>query len=541
MPHVQTRYLLGLGFILLGCGLLYSRNITPDIDFRHLVWLRASQAMPLAFLFVPASVLAYQTVPQRLQGDAAALFTMFRNVAGSVGISVSTALVTSRTQIHMAYLSTHLSRSDSIFRSSLAQLTHAIQSLGAATGNAAQTALGRAYQTLIAQAGLLAYMDVFLYCALLAFAFVPFTFLFSPVKKGGWGAGALMRFARSLAVCALAGVLAACKVGPNFTPPHPPVPDHYGGMKSAANVVPAPIPSTDSPASFWWREFRDPALDRLEERAAAGNLDLKAAFLRIVEAREQVQSAKAQGLPSLNASASYSRDQFGLAGIVKSQHINVGAPGSSEAGLVSALESPVNLYQLGFDASWELDLFGKVRRSVEVADARSTGAVESRNDLLVSLEADVAQDYFQLRAGQVLRIIINDQIAAQREIFGLTQSRQQHGLADEADVESARAQLFTLQSELPLYEQSIATSRHALAVLTGQPPEAMDADFGDSGDLPSLPAVVPVGLPSTLARRRPDIRQSGNGRCTPPRRRSACRSPRCFPTSRSPARSDCVI
>ncbi len=221
-----------------------------------------------------------------------------------------------------------------------------------------------------------------------------------------------------------------------------------------------------------------------------------------------VQSAKAQGLPSLNASASYSRDQFGLAGIVKSQHINVGAPGSSEAGLVSALESPVNLYQLGFDASWELDLFGKVRRSVEVADARSTGAVESRNDLLVSLEADVAQDYFQLRAGQVLRIIINDQIAAQREIFGLTQSRQQHGLADEADVESARAQLFTLQSELPLYEQSIATSRHALAVLTGQPPEAMDADFGDSGDLPSLPAVVPVGLPSTLARRRPDIRQS---------------------------------
>ena len=321
-----------------------------------------------------------------------------------------------------------------------------------------------------------------------------------------------MRFARSLAVCALAGVLAACKVGPNFTPPHPPVPDDYGGMKSAADVVLAPTPSTDSPASFWWREFRDPALDRLEERAAAGNLDLKAAFLRIVEAREQVQSARAQGLPSLNASASYSREQLGLAGIIKSQHINEGATGSSsEAGLISALESPINLYQLGFDASWELDLFGEVRRSVEVADARSTGAVESRNDLLVSLEAEVAQDYFQLRAGQVLRTIINDQIAAQREIFGLTQNRQQHGLADEADVESARAQWFTLRSELPPYEQSIATSRHALAVLTGQPPEAMDADFGDSGDLPALPAlpaVVPVGLPSTLARRRPDIRQS---------------------------------
>ena len=319
-----------------------------------------------------------------------------------------------------------------------------------------------------------------------------------------------MRMARPIAACVLAGVLAACKVGPNFPPPHPPVPDEYAGMKSAADDVPAPTPSTDSPpASFWWQEFHDPALDRLEERAAAGNLDLKAAFLRIVEAREQVQSARAQGLPSLNASASYSREQLGLAGIIKSQHINEGAADSSTtAGLISSLESPVNLYQLGFDASWELDLFGKVRRSVEVADARSTGAVESRNDLLVSLEAEVAQDYFQLRAGQMLRTIVADQIAAQREVFELTQNRQQHGLAGEADVESARAQVSTLQSQLPAYEQSIATSRHALAVLTGLTPEAMDADFIDSDDLPALPAVIPVGVPSTLARRRPDIRQS---------------------------------
>jgi multidrug efflux system outer membrane protein len=318
-----------------------------------------------------------------------------------------------------------------------------------------------------------------------------------------------MRIARSLVACVLAAILAACKVGPNFTPPHPAVPDEYAGMKSAAADVPAPTSSTDSPPStFWWQQFHDPALDRLEERAAAGNLDLKAAFLRIVEAREQVQSVRAQGLPSLNASASYSREQLGLAGIIKSQHINEGAAGSSTAGLISSLESPVSLYQLGFDASWELDLFGKVRRSVEVADARSTGAVESRNDLLVSLEAEVAQDYFQLRAGQMLRAIVADQIAAQREVVDLTRDRQQHGLAGEADVESASAQLFTLQSELPPYEQSITTSRHALAVLTGQIPEAMDGDFAESGDLPALPAVLPIELPSTLARRRPDIRQS---------------------------------
>ena len=189
MPRVQTRYLLGIGFVLMGCGLLYSRNIAPDIDFLHLVLMRGAQAAPLAFLFVPASVLAYQTVPQRLQGDAAALFTMFRNVAGSVGISLSTAIITSRTQIHMAYLSTHLSQSNASFSNTLAQLTSAIRNFSVAAGDATQVALSRTYQTLIAQAGLLAYMDVFLYCALLAFAYVPFTFLFSPVKKAGGAAG----------------------------------------------------------------------------------------------------------------------------------------------------------------------------------------------------------------------------------------------------------------------------------------------------------------------------------------------------------------
>jgi DHA2 family multidrug resistance protein len=185
MPHVQTRYILAWGFFLMGCGLLYSRMIAPDIDFLHLVILRAAQAFPLAFLFVPASVLAYQTVPDRMSGDAAALFTMFRNVAGSIGISVSTAIIATRTQVHMAYLSGHLSQSDATFHNTLAQLTAAIRGLGITAGGAMQAALRQTYQTLIAQAGLLAYMDVFLYCAALAFAFVPFTFLFSPVKKAG--------------------------------------------------------------------------------------------------------------------------------------------------------------------------------------------------------------------------------------------------------------------------------------------------------------------------------------------------------------------
>ncbi|HEX4239787.1 MAG TPA: DHA2 family efflux MFS transporter permease subunit [Steroidobacteraceae bacterium] len=189
MPRVQTRFILCLGFLLMGAGLMYSRNVAPDIDFRHLVMMRVAQAAPLGLLFVPASVLAYQTVSQKLAGDAAALFTMFRNVAGSTGISLSTALITSRTQIHMAYLSEHQSPAGASFQQALAQFTQAIRNLGTTLQDAAQGAAGYAYRELIAQAGLLAYMDVFLLFAVLAFIFAPFTLLFSPVKKAGGPGG----------------------------------------------------------------------------------------------------------------------------------------------------------------------------------------------------------------------------------------------------------------------------------------------------------------------------------------------------------------
>jgi DHA2 family multidrug resistance protein len=190
MGRVQTRFLLFAGFILMGAGLIYSRDISPTISFDHLVLLRAAQAAPLAFLFVPASVLAYQSVPQQLQGDAAALFTMFRNVAGSIGISVSTALITSRSQVHMAYLADHLSHANQSLTNSLAQLQSAIRNFSFATGDVAKTALGQTYQTLIAQASFLAYIDVFFYCGVLALCYAPFALLFSPVKKAGGAPGA---------------------------------------------------------------------------------------------------------------------------------------------------------------------------------------------------------------------------------------------------------------------------------------------------------------------------------------------------------------
>jgi len=330
-----------------------------------------------------------------------------------------------------------------------------------------------------------------------------------------------LRTTRAIAPAVLSALLVqACKVGPNFQPPHEPVPDHYSGAPGGAGSVGATgaggsstaprLSGAQEPASFWWHEFHDAELDKLVDQATAGNLNLKVAYLRIVEARIQVQSARAQGLPSLNASASYNREQFGLAGILKSKGIgNSGPTSSAEAQqLIGALEQPVNLYQLGFDASWEIDLFGKVRRQVEAAGAQSAGAIESRNDMLISLEAEVAQTYLQLRAAQVSKAVTLELIAAQREIADLTQNRHEHGLAGEPDVDSARAQLTSLEAELPAYEQTISSCRHALAVLTGQDPEALDAQYDAPGQLPAIPQSIPVGVPSTLARRRPDIRNA---------------------------------
>jgi outer membrane protein, multidrug efflux system len=317
-----------------------------------------------------------------------------------------------------------------------------------------------------------------------------------------------MRAGRLIALLLPLMSLAGCKLGPNFVPPQEPVPVSYSGADQNA---PAPAPQLTSDAaaeSFWWRQFHDVDLDRLEDQAVTGNLDLQTAYLRIVESRVQVQMARAQGIPTLNGTASYTREQLGLAGIIKSQGGTGEISSPTAQALISKLEQPVNIYQLGFDASWELDLFGKVRRTIEAADAQSAGAVESRHDLLVSLQAEVAQTYFQLRAAQLLQRITRDLIAAQREVAELTRNRQLHGLATESDVDSAQAQLSSLLSELPSYDQTVAVSKHALAVLAGETPEALDAQFEAAVDLPPMPGVIPVGVPSTLARRRPDIRGS---------------------------------
>jgi DHA2 family multidrug resistance protein len=182
MTFVPARYVITFGFAFLACAFIYSSRLAADIDFGTLVKMRITQTMGLGFLFVPISSIAYLTVPAKLNGDAAALFTMFRNVAGSVGISVASALVTTRSQVRTAYLGSHLSPLSQGYADLLSKTSQTLQAGGQAMAAAQQSAKAMIDQTLSTQAHILGYEDVFLLCAVLAVAVVPFTFLLSSAK-----------------------------------------------------------------------------------------------------------------------------------------------------------------------------------------------------------------------------------------------------------------------------------------------------------------------------------------------------------------------
>ena len=190
LPNVQTRFVIAFGFFSLGVALAICHRVTPDIDFGTLAWMRAGQTFGLAFLFVPISTVAYSTLSKELNGDASALFVMFRNVAGSIGISLATAMITQRSQVRRAYLSEHLTPLSQAYNDKVAQLSHSIAGLGVAPGEVHATALGLMNTTLTHQANIQAYMDVFAMCSLGAFCVVPIALLLKGTKSGGGGAPA---------------------------------------------------------------------------------------------------------------------------------------------------------------------------------------------------------------------------------------------------------------------------------------------------------------------------------------------------------------
>jgi outer membrane protein TolC len=263
---------------------------------------------------------------------------------------------------------------------------------------------------------------------------------------------------------ALAGLslLAACSVGPEFAPPETGLPSKPFAAPDASGSLTAP------PDPNWWAIFHDRTLTELEYRVAASNLDVRAATIRLAESRFQRNVAAAAQLPSVNGDAKVNRENFSQNGLV-----------SLFAPLVPAGQNfsiqPITDYYTGFDASWELDLWGHVRRQVESADATVQAGAEQRRGALVSALAEVARDYISLRGAQVQLGIARDNLKISEDVLQVTLERQRSGLQSALDSENAAAQIESVKAELPALEQKESELINALSFLLDEPPGALRA------------------------------------------------------------------
>ena len=303
-------------------------------------------------------------------------------------------------------------------------------------------------------------------------------------------------------------LLSGCVMGPNFQRPETTPPVAWASAGAASAALPSQPATRRYDGRLWWSVFKDPVLDALVDEARRQNLDLQAAALRIEEARAQRGSAAAQGRPSVSGMGLGGRQRASENGFTSALSGGAAQQGSSSA--AAAAPSPYSdLFQVGFDATWELDLWGKARRGVEAADANIVSAEQARGNALISLTAEVARSYLQLRGAQRQRAIVEADIADQRQRLKLVESRSRNGFGSQADAVQQQAQLSSSEAQLPPIDQDIAQAMNGLALLLALPPGALDQRLGalPQEDV-ALPPEVPVGLPGDLLRRRPDILES---------------------------------
>jgi NodT family efflux transporter outer membrane factor (OMF) lipoprotein len=282
-------------------------------------------------------------------------------------------------------------------------------------------------------------------------------------------------------------LLVGCAVGPDYEKPAANTPTQWseplaGGEKNGDDVVTA-----------WWKTFHDPELDSLINRAAQANLDVKIAEARVREARAQLGTADSDFGPTVDATGSYTRERLDPNGVLP---------------VPPSLTKPLNVYQAGFDASWEIDVFGGERRNAEAADAELSAAEFGRRDALVTLLGEVARNYVEARGYQRRLEIARENIQAEQDAVTLASDSFQKGLTSELDVRQASTLLATTQADVPTLESSLKISIHRLSVLLAQPPGALLAELSATAPIPSTPSEVPVGLPADLLQRRPDVQQA---------------------------------
>lgn len=288
-----------------------------------------------------------------------------------------------------------------------------------------------------------------------------------------------IRLLSLLAVLSLAGCMT---VGPDYDG----APDVAHDAVQSGRFVRAPEQAESAaPAAAWWTVLGDAQLDALIEQALQHSPDLRAAKARLRQSRAGFEQQRAQNLPTIGAS--------GAAAVLQT------APGTDES-------QTAKLYVAGFDATWEADLFGGTRRAIEATSAESEAVQADLRDVQVSLAAEVANAYIELRAQQQRRALAAQTADADRQMLALTLQRRERGVASASEVDRMQSQADGTQATLSQVDAAIAAALDQLAVLTGRSPGALDATLSQVKPLPSLPQHVAIGDPAALLKRRPDIR-----------------------------------
>ena len=284
-------------------------------------------------------------------------------------------------------------------------------------------------------------------------------------------------------------IFAGCAVGPDYEAPKPGTSSQWTTSLEGGE--------TNGPVALaqWWKNFGDTNLDAYIATAIQSNLTLRVAEARVREARAQKGIVSAGLWPSVGAGGSYSKNRYSA---------------NTFPALPPGTDLSYNLYDANFDAVWELDVFGGTRRAVQAASAQIGSAEYSQRDVLISLLAEVARNYISARAYQERLAIARDNIKVEQDVLDLTSNRFENGLGNDLDVEQSKALLNTTESQVPSLEIGFDESVRALAVLLGQQPDALMDEMSAKKDIPITPPLVPVGLPSDLLLRRPDVQKAEN-------------------------------
>jgi len=303
----------------------------------------------------------------------------------------------------------------------------------------------------------------------------------------------------------LAGAaLASCAAGPNYRTPKVRVPDHFDAGAQMPQRQGAQLGATSAVTSAdlatWWRTLGDAELDSLIDRAMSGNPSALVALDRLQAARLYEAGLTGTLLPVVDATAGFGRGTG-----TDLTRGRVGTP----------LHSAVTTHGLnnvttagGFEAVWELDIFGRIRREMELARYDTEAAADARNAVLVTVIADVARAYVDLRGLQMRASVLHSAAAALGQGLSITTQRYDRGITNELDVTLAKRELASVEAEIPIVDAEASSGEYAIATLLGAYPEDLVKELSAPGMIPSVPANVSAGLPLDLLRRRPDVEEA---------------------------------